>query len=356
MEEILLRFPHIGEKIFDLMDDISFASCRKVCQTWKSFIENQKSFWTRIIVAYERKVSKRPTENDELCELIRKMINKEKNESKDPTESDIKRLSESLKKLSLATLRNFSRKLLKENLQRWRNRRCTWCTCKPSFFSSYCIGHPQFLAPCAVPNLVEHTRGNTSLHIAAESGETEIFKIMLEYRNLSFLSNSCGHTPFFLAVRHGRLEIVEILLQKFKESKRINLKETYRAFRYVCKNGPTNIADFLIENQDAFFIYPNIESFYFACMSGNLDIAQIMFQKSEKLRNGLSKKKKIWKYSLSNCLPIWPYKNCGYDNAKCQCWNQPKHQKQIWPNRLAFSLQTWSLRNCSFDNAEICRA
>ena len=71
MEEILLRFPHIGEILFDLMDNITLANCRKVCRTWKGFIENQKNFWIRIIVAYERKVSKRPTENDELCKLIR---------------------------------------------------------------------------------------------------------------------------------------------------------------------------------------------------------------------------------------------------------------------------------------------
>ena len=58
MEEVLLRFPYVGEEIFDLLDEKSLENCKSVCKTWKNFIEhpNQKFFWIQII----RKLVKYP--------------------------------------------------------------------------------------------------------------------------------------------------------------------------------------------------------------------------------------------------------------------------------------------------------
>ena len=55
MEEVLLRFAHLGEDIFYSLDDKSLANCRKICKTWKSFIENQKVLWIRIIKKQDEK-------------------------------------------------------------------------------------------------------------------------------------------------------------------------------------------------------------------------------------------------------------------------------------------------------------
>ena len=59
MEEVLLRFPHIGEKIFESLDKKSFENCGKVCKPWKNFIEhpNQKFKWIKIIKSYEKKIT-----------------------------------------------------------------------------------------------------------------------------------------------------------------------------------------------------------------------------------------------------------------------------------------------------------
>ena len=42
MEEIMLRFSHLGESIFDQLDNASFAKCRIVNQAWKSFLETEQ--------------------------------------------------------------------------------------------------------------------------------------------------------------------------------------------------------------------------------------------------------------------------------------------------------------------------
>ena len=57
MEEVLLKFPHIKEEIFDLLDAKSLKNCTSVCKTWKNFLEdpNQKFMWIQIIKGYEEK-------------------------------------------------------------------------------------------------------------------------------------------------------------------------------------------------------------------------------------------------------------------------------------------------------------
>ena len=51
MEDVLLRFPQIGEEIFDSLDEESLENCKKVCRIWKNFIEdpNQKFKWIQAI-------------------------------------------------------------------------------------------------------------------------------------------------------------------------------------------------------------------------------------------------------------------------------------------------------------------
>ena len=49
MEEILLRFPHLSEEIFDLLDNKSLGKSRKVDRHWNVYIAKQKFYSIRII-------------------------------------------------------------------------------------------------------------------------------------------------------------------------------------------------------------------------------------------------------------------------------------------------------------------
>ena len=42
MEEVLLRFSHLGEYVFDQLDNKSFARCRIVSKSWKSFVDDEQ--------------------------------------------------------------------------------------------------------------------------------------------------------------------------------------------------------------------------------------------------------------------------------------------------------------------------
>ena len=41
MEEVFLRFPHIGIQFFEKLDDSNLAKCREVSKSWKNFIDSE---------------------------------------------------------------------------------------------------------------------------------------------------------------------------------------------------------------------------------------------------------------------------------------------------------------------------
>ena len=61
MEKLFLRFGHLGEEIFDSLDDKSLSNCKKVGKTWNSFITNKKFFWIRFIMRHNERFSSNHT-------------------------------------------------------------------------------------------------------------------------------------------------------------------------------------------------------------------------------------------------------------------------------------------------------
>ena len=49
IEDQFLRFPHISEAIFNQLDDVTLADCRKINKIWLNFIDNQRFLWIRLI-------------------------------------------------------------------------------------------------------------------------------------------------------------------------------------------------------------------------------------------------------------------------------------------------------------------
>ena len=52
MEEVLVRFPHIGNQVFQQLDNEDLIKCRKISPSWNEFIGNQKLPWIRMIKKY----------------------------------------------------------------------------------------------------------------------------------------------------------------------------------------------------------------------------------------------------------------------------------------------------------------
>ena len=56
MEEVLLRFPHLGQNIFKSLADQDLAQSREISQMWKDFIDVEKFFAIRRIRAFFMKL------------------------------------------------------------------------------------------------------------------------------------------------------------------------------------------------------------------------------------------------------------------------------------------------------------
>ena len=56
MEEVLLRFPHLGQNIFESLADQDLAQSREISQMWKHFLDVEKFFAIRRIQAFFMKL------------------------------------------------------------------------------------------------------------------------------------------------------------------------------------------------------------------------------------------------------------------------------------------------------------
>lgn len=143
MEEVFLRFPHLGESIFQNLDNQNLSKCLEVGQSWKSFIDCANLMWIRIKRKY-------PLQNEAHIKLWRPYWHR------------------------------YETSMNGEN----------YCT--------------------------------TDLHLAALTGQTEIFEFLFEEDFLStknsdpfqYINYDLGMTPFHLAAAKGRLDICRFIVNK----------------------------------------------------------------------------------------------------------------------------------------------
>ena len=52
MNQVLARFPDVGQTIFEYLDDESLKQSREVCKPWNSFISQTPFYWNRMTKYY----------------------------------------------------------------------------------------------------------------------------------------------------------------------------------------------------------------------------------------------------------------------------------------------------------------
>ena len=140
-------------------------------------------------------------------------------------------------------------------------------------------------------------KGNTYLHLAAEHGRIDPFKMLLPFT--ASRTNDLGETPFLIACSKGRMNIVAILMKRYYKLK-INLNQRdndgVTGFHLACQNGHSDIAEMMMNNSSKLEINLNIKdkqgrtAFHLACMEGHSKIAEMIINKSSKLKIDLSTK------------------------------------------------------------------
>ena len=164
MEDILLRFPHLSEKIFDLLDNKSLGKSRKVDRHWNVYIATQKFYSIRIIKITVGRFQK---VGPEWTNLLSKSTTK--------TTTDLQKAVQLF--------------YLEKKISQGRSKRTTFCN---------------------------WNNGITPLHIAAFSGDIDLLKTILEENKNT--KEMIGDVPNFTTqltmdtwrhVKHLRKQLVE---------------------------------------------------------------------------------------------------------------------------------------------------
>ena len=182
MEEVLLRFPHLGEKIFEELDNLVLTNCRTICKSWKDFIEENKIVQFRIVKKY--------TDCSELA------------------------LKKFCSKTNVETIAN-------QSVIDYRHRP-RWDFQLSGFTPLHAAATNGHLINCQlmIENLSDKNpktnNERTPLNLAAIRGHYEVFKLFFEIvpeKNPKMSIEEQCKTPFHDAARNGRLDICQYILE-----------------------------------------------------------------------------------------------------------------------------------------------
>ena len=141
--------------------------------------------------------------------------------------------------------------------------------------------------------------GDTYLHVAAKTGQAEIFNLILENEDIKESNDNGTVTPFQLACERGHFIIIKMYIEKFDPTKmNFNKKDIngLTGFLLACKNGHSKTVDMLILdstklklNLNATDIYHKT-AFHLACENDHFEIAELIIKKSKEFEIDLNVK------------------------------------------------------------------
>ena len=141
-----------------------------------------------------------------------------------------------------------------------------------------------------IPTILSN--GNTYLHLAAEHGQIDMFKVILDSESDKNVMNRNGSTSFHIACWSGRVNIAEMLIHKSDELK-IDLRRKNSngntALHLACIKGKSELAELIMKNSDKLTIdvnemnYLQKSAFSYACQFGHLEIVKMILDQSESL-------------------------------------------------------------------------
>ena len=220
MEELFLRFPHVGESVCKFLDDESLMELKEVSRISKSSIENQRHSWVRIIhesncgylgdgfpESWISILTKSPIE-------IVKQIGIEFNQLEECVDIEafqLRPLDFAAVSGNLSLFQMIYNKMLEKNPKQILN-------VTESFREAAYRGHYdicRFILRKIEKKVLDvnpkhEDNGKTILHYAVEDGYFEIYKLVMNNVEDKNPSND-GETPFHSAASRGNLNFCKLI-------------------------------------------------------------------------------------------------------------------------------------------------
>ena len=216
IENILLRFPVIGQEIFKQLNNQDLTKCKEVCHSWGYFLNNETLVWLRMLQKYNKN-------HVEFQDDWKKVT------TKVPCEI--------LKRLAIATEQFY-----------------TFCSKRLQFQHSpmHIVSERGILSLCkfiAEKNVVINPRikdGCSALHFAAHEGHLDVCQLFLLNENGN-ADNFEGWTPLHNAAAIGEFEIYKCIAKNL-EDKNPALNDGGTALHLATEHGMFEIVEYIIGN------------------------------------------------------------------------------------------------------------
>ena len=201
MEEVLSRFGHLGQNVFEKLDDLTLLKCKEVTRTWKTFIDVEKIAVLRVV----------EIKSNAPRAFIKKILNRLDSDSAKQFADDVCRIygyfpsgTGEINPWNSPTSTTLHYAIRNEH----------WLICEliiGNFLDKNPTIDPIGLYSC------KHTK--TLLHLAAENGEIELCKLIVPHIEVKNPGNAYGWTPLHFAAKKGQIEICQLILNTLTEDK-----------------------------------------------------------------------------------------------------------------------------------------
>lgn len=270
MDDTIMRFPHIGEGIFEQLGNNDLTNCREVNESWKNFIAGQKIPWIRIIQKYSGSMK-------EFFKHWKQSIDRS------PTKI-VRKLAIHVEKFFQA---NPGRKILQWSphfivadqgdldLYEYLTDKIG-CT-NPRKYDVQYVDLEEFLTGQSGKIIDE---GASPFTMAVAKGHTEICKFVLEKLGVIILFNS--EVPMLhLAARYGHLEVYKLLMEYFP-SKNLFSEHGWTPLHEAASSGHLKVCTYLmsrVSNMNPNNIINGITALHLAASYNQLDICKLFIEK-----------------------------------------------------------------------------
>ena len=266
MEEVFLRFPHIGEQVFKQLNNENLTKCREISKSWEEFIDNQKLPWIRLMKKY---LSAGLEEDEVFLEDWQSFVKSYNVATLQEIaitiqhfcEPDLDEEYQNLDPLSAAVLSGnieIVAKLLKNGA--WTLDELDYYPLHYAAKEGNIAMYEFLIEKCEDWNPAD-CDGVTSLHSAAYSGQFEMCQLIIS--NVKNIKNKNpkttyahylrhdqgGETPLHLAATNGHLEICKLIVENMDEQGDKNPKNNFgnTPLHYAAADGHFEICKLLAE-------------------------------------------------------------------------------------------------------------
>ena len=303
MQDLVLKFPHLPEQIFQKLDIESLFKCRAVTKSWQDIIDERNYPWLRIVtiptILNEGNTYLHLAAAVGQIEAFKTAVNEEENKN-------IKN-EKGQTSFHLACMHGRSEivQVLLENID-------------PEININTKDNHSRlldlvniFMENAAKLSFDDHNidinaksyYGCTGFNLACQKGHSDVVKLLME-NAVAFCidlkaKDHSGKTAFLWACLFGNADVVKIIMENAANVNidiDLNAKDYYErtAFLSACEEGHTDVVKIFMENAATFVIDINAKDksgstgFQLACESGFTDMVQIFMENAAKFNIDLN--------------------------------------------------------------------